>query len=278
MVFKRLILLSLSSVFLMFAILLLQSCASPQNADKRVPETTEVDQQGLENPEPIAEEVEEFEDSRPVDFILGVGDTIKVSVYDNEDLSEDAKIDVTGTITFALIGDVIVAGRSIPELQQELTERFSEYIVNPQVGVRVTAIESRKVIVLGEVRSPGVFPLDRPYRVADFIATAGGLTEDAKTREIAVIRRGQNEPTVLTYDLESTLEIGDVSSNIMVQNGDIIYVPVTTLASVSRVFAHLGRIIYPIVALETGFITWPQVVDALSGSSNQSGQIIVTAP
>jgi hypothetical protein len=64
----------------------------------------------------------------------------------------------------------------------------------------------------------------------------------------------------------------------MVQNGDIIYVPVTTLASVSRVFAHLGRIIYPIVALETGFITWPQVVDALSGSSNQSGQIIVTAP
>ena len=268
MVFKMTRFLSLYLAFLIVASLLLSSCASNYAEEKQGPVS-------MEN---LPKETEDFKDSRPVNFILGVGDTIEISVYKNEDLKEDIKIDFTGATTFPLIGDVRLAGRSITEVQQVLTERYSEYIIDPQVGVRLTSIQSQKVIVLGEVRNPGVFPFDRPYRVTDLIATAGGLTEDAKTQEIAVIRQGQKEPTILKYDLESTLAQGDLSSNIMVQNGDIIYVPVTVLASVSRVFAHLGRIIYPLVALENVFITWPQFVDAISGTSTTNGgQVIITA-
>ena len=217
------------------------------------------------------EDAEKIDNVRVSEFILGVGDTIEVAVYTHDDLKKTIKIDSSGKIMVPLIGDVQANGISIFKLRDVLKERLSAYVVDPQITVSVSTIQSQKIMVLGEVKNPGIFALDVDLSVMDAVSKAGGATEDAKINNVVLIRRNQGKTKVTSLDLRKVFKEGDFSQCEVLQNGDIVYIPAITIAKISRFASHLSQIIRPLVDLETGVVLWPDAKDVLSGKDTSSG-------
>jgi polysaccharide export outer membrane protein len=194
-----------------------------------------------------------------MEFILGPGDEIEITVYRQDDLKRTIRIDPSGMITYPLVGDIKAAGLSIFELRDKIRDGLSRYIINPQVSIAVTAVQSQKVIVLGEVNNPGLFSLEGPMTALEAMSRAGGFTVDAKQKSVLLIRGGLEKPQLVKLNLEDALNKGDLTQNVYLQNGDIVYVPATFIANVSRFFDHLSKIISPIVSMESGYFIGQQI-------------------
>jgi polysaccharide export outer membrane protein len=128
------------------------------------------------------------------DLSLGPGDLIEISVFEVEELSNlKARIPLRGMITLPLIGVVQAAGRTAAELEGEIRTRLQQrYMYDPQVSVFVQEQKSQRISVVGAVRMGGVFPLSNHLRLADALALAGGLSDDAD-HVVYVIRRAPPE-------------------------------------------------------------------------------------
>ncbi|MGB9716430.1 MAG: polysaccharide biosynthesis/export family protein [Thermodesulfovibrionales bacterium] len=179
------------------------------------------------------------------EYILGFGDELEISVFRHDDLSKTVRILPDGKIYYPLVGEIKAEGLSVSQLRDKLKEGLLKYYVEPQVSVIVTSISSQKVFVLGEVNKPGAFLLDRPKTVIEAISEAEGFTQDAKIKNVLLIRGGASNPnpdyTVL--DLNKTLKERDMTQNAPLRQGDIIYVPATEIADVARFFDHIWTII-----------------------------------
>ncbi|MGH7348527.1 MAG: polysaccharide biosynthesis/export family protein, partial [Candidatus Rokuibacteriota bacterium] len=124
------------------------------------------------------------------DLPVGPGDLIEVSVFEVEELSKlKARVPLKGTISLPLVGQIPAAGRTTAELEDEIRTRLQRsFMHDPQVSVFVHEHHSQRVSVIGAVRRGGVFPLNRQLRLADALALAEGLAEDADSF-VYVIRR-----------------------------------------------------------------------------------------
>lgn len=207
-------------------------------------------------------------------FVLGIGDTIDISVYRNEDLKRSVKIDSSGMFMFPLIGDVQAAGKDIFKLRDEMQGSLSKYLVAPEVTINVSSVQSQKIMVLGEVNKPGVFALDRELSVMEAISNAGGMTNDAKLSNVLLIRRKGGKSEIASLDMKKAFKSGDLSNDMVLRSGDIVYLPAVTIANVSWYFGHLSKILSPIVNLESGIVLWPQVESVLRGESTNNNTII----
>ncbi|MCC6345712.1 MAG: polysaccharide export protein [Nitrospirales bacterium] len=201
------------------------------------------------------------------EFILGNGDSIDISVYRQDDLKRTAKIDLSGRIMFPLIGDVQVSGKSIYTIREEMQERLAKYVVNPQVIISITAVQSQKVVLLGEVQTPGVYTLDYDLNISEAIARAGGLSDSAKSSSVLLLRRDGKKQATTAVDIKHILDSGDFSRDILLRNGDIVYVPKKTIANISWLMSNISQILSPLISTETGIVLWPQVKDVLQGKS-----------
>jgi len=210
-------------------------------------------------------------------FILGTGDSLDISVYRHEDLKRSVRINNTGKIMFPLIGDVDVAGKGIYELRNRLTERLSEYIINPQVIINVTGIQSKKFSILGEVNSPGFFALDTDISLVEAISRAEGATNSANLKNVILIRREREKekPTMVSINVKDIWKKADLSQNLLLQNGDVVYVPSGTIPSVARYFSYFSQILSTIISLESGIILYPQTRDVIeTGDAATQGTTI----
>jgi len=122
-------------------------------------------------------------------YRLGAGDAIAIHIDKHPDDSlERVVVSPAGQIYFALLGNVQVAGKTVPELQDYFTASISEYIKDPKVTLSLLEANSAKVGVLGDVRAPGVVILSHPMRVLDAITAVGGIT-DTGSKEVSVLRQ-----------------------------------------------------------------------------------------
>lgn len=157
-------------------------------------------------------------------MVLGVGDLVRITVFQNPDMTTEARVSEAGTITFPLLGAVRVAGMTPAAAEQMIAEglRRGGYVVQPQVNVFVTQLRSRQVSILGQVGRPGKYPVeDATTRLVDMIALAGGST-GADT--ITLMKRNGDGYTKTEVDLPELFLKGDLSRNVEVANGDIVYV------------------------------------------------------
>jgi polysaccharide export outer membrane protein len=110
------------------------------------------------------------------EYRVGAGDVLEVVVLGNDDLSRTPTVQTGGTVTLPLLGEVAVAGLTVPEIKTKLTELLGrDYLVRPQVEVTVKDYQSQFVTVLGEVASPGRKPLRGRTRLVDVLVDAGGF-------------------------------------------------------------------------------------------------------
>ncbi len=120
-------------------------------------------------------------------YRLGEGDQIAIQVFDEPDLTMDARVSASGSINYSYLGDVQVSGKTSVELEQHITELLRNgYLVNP--AVNVTIKEYRPFYIGGEVRSPGSYPYQPGLTLNRAIALAGGLTDRASSRRIFVVK------------------------------------------------------------------------------------------
>jgi len=207
-------------------------------------------------------------DLRQPELVLGTGDVIEFAVYRQDDLKRSVKIDPSGKVMFPLIGDVQVSGKSIFALRDELKERYSVYFVNPQIMVTIAMLSSQKIMVLGEVNSPGIFTLDSDLTIVEAIAKAGGMTSAAKLDKVIVVRRGKEKPELLSFNFNDVLEKGDIAHDVSLRSGDIVYASTKAIVDAGRFMQYISQIISPITMLEGGIAIWPQVKDALKGGGS----------
>ena len=164
--------------------------------------------------------------TRP-EAILGVGDTLKVTVYQNPDLTVDgARISENGQINFPLIGSVAIGGLTVSAAEQKIAKllRDGGFVLRPQVTIQVAQIRSSVISILGQVAKPGRFPIETVgAKVSEMIAAAGGvLPTGADVVTLVGTRNGRS--IKLDIDLPAILQAGKAELDIPVDNGDIIYV------------------------------------------------------
>ena len=126
---------------------------------------------------------------------LGVGDAVHVTVYQQTDLTTDARINERGSITMPLIGEVKIAGKSPVEAAGAIADglKNGQFLKNPQVTVAITTVRSRQVSLLGHVARPGRYALDDSSpQLADVIAAAGGIAAGGADT-VTVIRDGKEQ-------------------------------------------------------------------------------------
>lgn len=159
------------------------------------------------------------------DYIVGERDVLRITVYDNPDLTTVARVSGEGTILFPLIGEVKVSGLTIPQIAKKIADLLSDgYIINPQVIVFIEEFRSKKVTIIGEVSKPGLYELPGQTTLLELLSKAGGLTKDSGDKAIVKRKSIQGEQT-LSVNLRQLIEKGDTTIDVILQDGDSIYIP-----------------------------------------------------
>ncbi len=164
------------------------------------------------------------------EYMIGEGDLLRITVYDNPDVATDARVSGDGRIMFPLIGEVDVNDLSATEVGKRIASLLENgYIKKPQVSVFIVEYKSKKVTVLGEFTKPGLVELRGNSTLLEVISNAGGITANAgETLYIQrkIVKGGdKKEDVTVTIDLKKLLEEGDITANVSVLDRDSIYVP-----------------------------------------------------
>lgn len=161
------------------------------------------------------------------DYRLSAGDSIRVQVFQSPDLTVEARISESGTISYPLIGTVELGGLSVSAAEKKIADalRTGGFLVRPQVNIVLTQIRGSQVSVLGQVNRPGRFPLDTAtMRVTDLLAMAGGATAVGEDQVVVTgVRDGR--PFRRTIDIPALFQPNAADANLIIAGGDTIYVP-----------------------------------------------------
>lgn len=167
-------------------------------------------------------------------YLIGVGDVLSITVWEHPELTLPAgpersqlesgsSVNESGEIFYPYIGQIDVSGKTVQEIQNELTTRLSEYIPNPQIEVKVAAFNSQKVNITGAVVKPTTLPITNiPLSLIEAINKAGGLKDGIDSRHVTVRRGG----TTFYVNLRDFLQNGRAGGNPTLRAGDVINVPV----------------------------------------------------
>jgi polysaccharide export outer membrane protein len=138
------------------------------------------------------------------DYLINVGDTVDVRVLSHEDVSVKAKVRVDGRIAVPLIGEVEARGKRPSALRAELEGRLKDFIVSPSITVNVLEVQLMTILLLGEVKTPGAFQVERNVPLAHALALGGGLTDYASRDSIFVVRQQPN-PVRLRFTYQGVM-------------------------------------------------------------------------
>jgi len=161
-----------------------------------------------------------------VGYPLGVGDVVKVVVFQQPDLTVETRVSEVGTISVLLLGPVPVGGVTSKRAEDRIAALLKSrgFVRDPQVVVTVIQFKSRQVSVLGLVNRPGRYPMEEGvYRLSDLIAIAGGALPDAADT-VTLVRTVDGKSLKYDIDLPALFRAGDFSNNPEILPGDSIYV------------------------------------------------------
>ncbi|MDD3926267.1 MAG: SLBB domain-containing protein [bacterium] len=154
--------------------------------------------------------------------LIAPGDQLEVTVWSDKELSRTVTVSADGKITMPLIGSIKVAGSNEDAAAKLIAGVLVHYIIDPKVSVGIVKARPDRVFVLGRVKSPGVYDIQRGSTVLEGISQAGGLLDKADLDHGTVIRAGNKSEPV---NLKALLAGGQMQENVQINDGDVIIVP-----------------------------------------------------
>jgi polysaccharide export outer membrane protein len=158
------------------------------------------------------------------DYVIGADDTLHISVWKEPDLTETLPVRPDGKISMPLLNDVPAAGLTPLQLRDAITEKLKKYIADPRVTVVVTAMNSRRIFVTGEVTHTGAMALLPHMTVLQALASAG-FTQFANVKGIYLLRTENGQQIKLPFNYKDVVKGNHPEQNIMLKPGDTVVVP-----------------------------------------------------
>jgi len=167
-------------------------------------------------------------------YTIACTDRLRITIYQEEDLSVIARVDAKGTVNLPLVGEVVIVGKTVSEAQKVIEGSYQKgrYLKNPQVTINIEEYAPREVSIQGMVRNPGRYPLpiEATMTVLELVTKAGGMTDTAKGTAISVTRISPDgKKSVFNIDVESLIKGRErakaTDNSLVLLPGDIVYVP-----------------------------------------------------
>ncbi|MEA3358578.1 MAG: polysaccharide biosynthesis/export family protein [Thermodesulfobacteriota bacterium] len=181
-----------------------------------------------------------FSNAQNNDYVIGPRDILTLIIFagGEEQQQVDLTVSAQGTINAPFIGSVSVKGLSVRQLESTITEPLSrDYFVNPQVNIRIKEYHSLHYYISGAVKSPGMYEMSSETSLMELLAKAGGVLPERGNvayvlrESLEKIQEGEKiedfllQKDPIKIDLKRLLDLGDMSYNIVLQPGDVIYIP-----------------------------------------------------
>jgi polysaccharide export outer membrane protein len=158
------------------------------------------------------------------DYVIGADDTLHISVWKEPDLTATLPVRPDGKISLPLLNDVTAAGLTPLQLGASITEKLKKYISDPHVTVVVTAMNSRRIFVTGEVTHTGAMPL-LPNMTMLQVLSSAGFTQFANVKNIYLLRTENGKQVKLPFNYKDVVKGNHPEQNIMLKPGDTVVVP-----------------------------------------------------
>jgi polysaccharide biosynthesis/export protein len=160
------------------------------------------------------------------EYRLGAGDVVRITVYQNPDLTLEGRISEAGTLSYPLLGAVRLGGLTVPEAERRIADglRQGNFVRQPQVSLLVAQVRGNQASVLGQVNRPGRFPIETAdMRLSDLLATAGGVAPTGADI-ITVVGTRDGKPFRREIDMVNMFRGANRQDDLVLFNGDVVYV------------------------------------------------------
>jgi polysaccharide export outer membrane protein len=159
------------------------------------------------------------------DYTLNPGDQIDIAVWKELELTKTVIVRPDGKFSFPLAGEIQAAGRTIAQVQAEITNKLKTYIPEAVVTASVKELDGYKVYVIGQVGKPGSFVMNPRMNVLQALTVAGGMTPFAALNDIIVLRGAGAAQHVIQFHYTDVVKGRNLNQNIQLEAGDVVVVP-----------------------------------------------------
>jgi polysaccharide export outer membrane protein len=160
------------------------------------------------------------------DYSLNAGDTLDISVWKEEELTKkDVIVRPDGKFSFPLAGQVLARGRTVAEVEGEITTRLKRYVAEPVVSVSVKNLDGCRIYVIGQVSKAGSFVMNPRVNVLQALSLAGGMTPFAAVNDIMVLRGAGESQRAIPFHYGDVVKGRNLSQNVLLEAGDVVVVP-----------------------------------------------------
>ena len=159
----------------------------------------------------------------PVNYVVGPGDEVKIMLWGRVNAQHNLTVDRDGRISLPEIGPIFVAGMTFEQMSEHIITQTTQ-MVGANIDITMGSLKSIPVFVLGDVRRPGAYTIGSFATITDALLLAGGPNDIGSMRNVQLKRKGR---LVTAFDLYNLLLKGDKSKDLILQAGDVVFVPVT---------------------------------------------------
>jgi polysaccharide export outer membrane protein len=161
-------------------------------------------------------------------YLIGAGDTLRITVWHNPELSASLPVRPDGKITTPLVEDMQASGKTATQLARDIEKVLARYVQGPVVSVMVTGFVgpySQQVRVIGEAAKPQALAYRENMTLLDVMAAVGGITDFADGDKASILRTVEGKSQQFGVRLTSLLKRGDLSANVLMRPGDVLVIP-----------------------------------------------------
>jgi polysaccharide biosynthesis/export protein len=162
----------------------------------------------------------------PTEYRLGAGDVVRITVFQNPDLTLESRVTEAGFVSYPLLGQVKIGALTVGQAEKLIADglRSGNFVRQPQVSLLVVQVRGNQASVLGQVNRPGRFPIEiADLRLTDLLASAGGIAPGGAD-VIVLVGSRNGRPYRKVVDLPAMFRDQAREDDVFISNGDTVYV------------------------------------------------------